>query len=566
MTWDEGWWVEIDASPEFIWVGGTGAVREYRVRESEMILEVDVSRIPNYLPNVRLKDRRKYPPLLPHVSPDGTICVVQDEVTVFDPERLAEVVLKTAQLALNIVEAGLNGTNKHEVLTEIQDYWATSIERGRYLCFFEVDDMPRRIQCVRDPKNDLFGELRETSDDRTNNRKWKGHDVSAWYLPLPDGDFLSDLPLQDGLGFKDLQKIMRRIDLTALRGESAPKKRNVLIFGVPMKDGTRVLVGTFLTWNKKGAAQCNPLFDEEAHYSLKHFVVDRRDSKYLIQRGGGYPDLVTKRVMVVGVGSVGSLVADLFAKAGVGQLSLVDPDCFQAENSHRYGIGGGIQGELKVGLVRKRLLRDFPHLEVETHHGTIASLLARQPAKVLEHDLVVCATGNHNVEMNLLREVKEQGPLPMISTWLEPHGIGGHAILYNANSSSGCLACLYYQEGGEFSNAAAFALQGQSYARVLGGCASTYVVYGGVHAMKTASQAVQLALDFLLGREYGYPLRSWKGSAEEFEQLGFKLSERYQKFSQTELDRAQYSYQSTSCPMCRISHKQSVSFGLEKVG
>lgn len=80
----------------------------------------------------------------------------------------------------------------------------------------------------------------------------------------------------------------------------------------------------------------------------------------------GYEKISGSRVCVVGMGATGSPVADLFARAGVKHLRIIDPDTVDISNIHRQilftekDVGGK-----KVEVARKRLEEVNSSCEVE---------------------------------------------------------------------------------------------------------------------------------------------------------------------------------------------------------
>jgi hypothetical protein len=167
--------------------------------------------------------------------------------------------------------------------------------------------------------------------------------------------------------------------------------------------------------------------------------------------------------------------------------------------------------------------------------------------------MLVLALGNPTVELAINEHLYalRDGP-PAVFTWLEPLGIGGHALLTHNSAGGGCFECLYTSSGDTevLDNRAAFAAPGQSFGRALSGCGSLYTPYGSVDAVQTAVLATRLALAALLGTETRNPLCSWKGAADAFIAAGFCLSPRYEA-TETELARHRYAYQSVGCRICQ---------------
>ena len=67
-------------------------------------------------------------------------------------------------------------------------------------------------------------------------------------------------------------------------------------------------------------------------------------------------DIARLRVGIVGLGSVGCIVAEAMARVGVGELTLIDPDCVEPHNLDRllYASERDI-GRRKVDLVKRRV-------------------------------------------------------------------------------------------------------------------------------------------------------------------------------------------------------------------
>lgn len=76
--------------------------------------------------------------------------------------------------------------------------------------------------------------------------------------------------------------------------------------------------------------------------------------------------LAEAHVLVVGLGGVGAYVAEQLARAGVGQLTIVDGDTVQPSNRNRQLLAlKSTEGKPKAELMQQRLLDINPELKVE---------------------------------------------------------------------------------------------------------------------------------------------------------------------------------------------------------
>lgn len=79
--------------------------------------------------------------------------------------------------------------------------------------------------------------------------------------------------------------------------------------------------------------------------------------------------LANKRVVILGCGSVGSLVALELARSGVANFLLVDPDIVEYHNICRHQCGLTDVGDLKVNALEKRLKNINPSVHIVKHGG-----------------------------------------------------------------------------------------------------------------------------------------------------------------------------------------------------
>jgi tRNA A37 threonylcarbamoyladenosine dehydratase len=82
---------------------------------------------------------------------------------------------------------------------------------------------------------------------------------------------------------------------------------------------------------------------------------------------GTYAKLKDSHALVIGLGGVGSWCAELLARAGVGTLTLIDPDdiCHSNVNRQLFALNS-VVGKAKVALARDRLLDINPELKIHT--------------------------------------------------------------------------------------------------------------------------------------------------------------------------------------------------------
>lgn len=137
----------------------------------------------------------------------------------------------------------------------------------------------------------------------------------------------------------------------------------------------------------------------------------------------------TKRVGIVGVGSLGSKVAVSLCRSGVRDFLLVDPDVFLPGNITRHELDWRNVGEHKVDAIKQRLALITPSVSVETAKASLggqesSSFLSSILGKLGQCDILVDTTADVRV-FNMLAAVARHFAKPMV--WMEVYagGIGG---------------------------------------------------------------------------------------------------------------------------------------------
>jgi len=118
----------------------------------------------------------------------------------------------------------------------------------------------------------------------------------------------------------------------------------------------------------------------------------------LIRSGPHAARLAEMRVAIVGVGAIGSYVADLLVRAGLRQLTLLDDDILKPGNVVRHLLDSTAVGLRKVDAVAAELVRRYG-IEADDIHRRGDLVLSDQTAyEVLaSHDLVINATAEFQV-------------------------------------------------------------------------------------------------------------------------------------------------------------------------
>ncbi|RKD26474.1 hypothetical protein BEP19_16680, partial [Ammoniphilus oxalaticus] len=489
---------------------------------------------------------------------------------------------------IQVIEEGVKGTNVEDFQTEFEAYWrqqdgieeiysfiSESNDDVRELNLWVFFHEKRTTTIAAEPKFNM-PDLARSFFHMDMKSAYRSRCI---YLPLkketqliPSTLDLSEIKNLRGNILSNLspsnQERLRKI---FKRKQRLVPFQEFIIIGLPLSNGRLALFGIRF-WirevthmkNRKNKViptiRLHPLVMSPATMTAHPLSVKRFHPQFQLNRTGGNAELINKHAVVIGVGSIGSEVATGLAKLGLAKLTFVDPDVLDINNIHRHFLGvnhlyvaseNGPLNRFKVFAMKDELQKKYPMLEVDSICKEFTEVVNQDLINWSEVDLVVVAIGSPNEEMYINRFMHQlEIPIPVIYTWVEPIGIGGHALVTLNGTKQGCYQCLFMPVGEEpISNRAAFAKPFQTFAKSITGCGSAFTPYNFLDSQKTALLAVEESARVLLNKETDNPLCSWKGDANDFLAVGFELNPRY-SFTHERLHEMRLLYKDPQCPIC----------------
>ena len=470
------------------------------------------------------------PPVLawPHLENQGLLCLVSDAASVSSTEP-ASVALTLLDDARKLVNASIAGENIQDFEDEFTSYWERWDRLKATLNILCDPRGPSRMLTAWYGSNgDYVAETEDALRLWVANRfgaeivkKMKCWPVPMLWLPRPlrPAEYpatisnvrtaLQEDPLRGGLLDTALLQPEPKRKLIVLGMQT---RRGVAFAGVQvhklegLQNGFRhrppesLILGRYNDATTTGARAVR--FDPSWVHGRDH----NPESNLL--RG--------KRVTLIGVGSVGSGVADLLVKAGVGAMTLIDPEVLASANSSRHLLGAPAVGANKAVSVGQSLARYFPHLTMtavgkpfEEEEQIISTLRAA--------DLVVSLTGSWSTE-SLLDAVWSDDPAipPIVYGWTEPYAAAGHGLVF-LHGAAGCLRCVVNDMG---KMRVPVTNWPSSTILQIPACGDLFQPYGATELMHIQALVAELALDVLLKRVSSSTHRVWIGRRELVDRAG----------------------------------------------
>lgn len=263
----------------------------------------------------------------------------------------------------------------------------------------------------------------------------------------------------------------------------------------------------------------------------------------------------TRRVLVVGCGSVGSFMADELARSGVRRFVLIDPDTVEWANLTRTVYGHSDVGRLKVDALSDHLRAVFPDIEIETRAERLQTLGLGLRDLLADVDLVIGAVDDPQASGRISRFAYATGVCALFVGLYR--GAQGGEVVLSLPGITPCLACatggrhrIEHDSGGSVSRARDYGTSRLVAEVALG---------SDIHMVCTAG--VKLALSLLCIDDPASPLGRFAGDAlaQGRHYLIMGMTPDYFLFPRTHAEAlGQYAFQSvwmgsesrTECTVC----------------
>lgn len=511
---------------------------EVAVNGERVQLSIDLGQgFPKTFPIISVVNSKRF---VPHTS-SGKLCLFDETSVMIKKEVPNQLLLDSYDRAIEILEMDPT-TQKKEVFREFSAYWENK-SKNKCLLYTNLSAAKahefQEYCAIGDKANHLVvsDTIEESRVLLINHMGCKTSEVENYKIPCFRIRLrASSLPkMNEKFTWKNIRSyILNNITGSQKRrfNQMLSQKFSVvnrmILLAIPSAYGDQYACIWLHYNNQKRKSALRNIVD----CKIDVVTTFRIDPSYMLIRGGTETNIMEKSVLLIGCGSVGGFLAENLCQFGIGTLDLLDNDILSVDNVHRHVLGfdDAIKGKYKADLLKNQLDSRFPYVDIDSlsFADRSAEMLIREPRRLLHYDLIVSATGNPtlDLEINDVLHKRDNAP-PFVACFNEPYGIGGHAIAVLKNG--GCLRCLYSDPiSGELSSfQASFVKENQSFSKTISGCSSAFVEYSVLDSQQTAIIASRLIINVLNGKCEHSRLISWIGSAERLRSEGYLTSEHY---------------------------------------
>ena len=177
---------------------------------------------------------------------------------------------------------------------------------------------------------------------------------------------------------------------------------------------------------------------------LNKSLIERFSRQIILKDIGtiGQKKILASKVLIIGVGGLGSPVAEFLSRAGVGTIGIVDNDKVSLSNLHRQSLYTSLSiGKLKVKIAKEEIKKINNNIKVKTYRFRLDS---KKLKKIIsDYDYIVDGTDNFKTKFLLndfclkFRKILVTGAISKFD---------GHIFTFNfENKKIPCLRC-FFQE------------------------------------------------------------------------------------------------------------------------
>lgn len=557
----------------------------YFYQYKKFTLKIIVSNdFPHSLPEIYLSNYMDFNKWYSHVGSEGKLCYISDDNLIWDFNNPSGLLKDCCEKVKELLDSWDTPKMTEDLRKEFLSYWHISCLKSKtkyidiqsYLS--KVSTFEKHELVLSNQNYHLFNYGSQLKESVAPQSK-KSRDV--YILPLKDSNsVIPPNPLNE-LTEATFKKLITGNLSSGVRRRfqkwcKTKRKSFILILSLPISDNDYVLFGALFESRtskypfkidnkvpqknkdrKKIGSKAKK--SKNGSFNITPVYITRFDKEYRVSRTSQEYDFLNKKVVIVGLGSVGSFVANNLSKMGIEKLLLIDPDFLTVDNISRHylGMDSIIDNIQKVDALEDRLKKENPDLEIECEGIRFQEIVRKNPNLFYEYDFVFSCVGDTKTNFEINHFFRKIGKT-VLYCWLDPYGVGYHNLLVSPQNN-GCYMCMNYENGHLVNNRASFAEKNQIFEKRLASCYSSFVPYNVIAPSSLANKAIEVYLQYLDG-EFSAENRlvSEIGSDKQFGKEGFTYSVRYYNCLKNS-DLLNVALRTnTSCPECNGEYKVDI--------
>ena len=194
--------------------------------------------------------------------------------------------------------------------------------------------------------------------------------------------------------------------------------------------------------NKKITAAGWQMDDNNGEFNkVEVELIDLKDSLFKRLGGLGIQEkILNKKIVMVGLGSVGSTATAQLVKAGIENLVLIDPDQLEVHNIIRHLCDFDDLGRYKTNAVADRIKKINPNLDITLLNNDIVHDLNKIEKDIKDADMLIVSTDTPD-SRQVANMIAIENKIPAVFISLYERAMTGsvYRVAYN---KTGCRNCI----------------------------------------------------------------------------------------------------------------------------
>ena len=504
---------------------------------------------------------------IPHMGENGKLCLFDLEGILID-KNFQGLVNQTLERANITLVSGLKELNKEDFIKEFEDYWIrlpntkeikslVSITEEIKLIKFADNKQKivkrkneRYVDCLK--KKERYHFVSADSPDDFEIYKDTNGVKNGVYIFINSSEYIYPPDWRKNISVTYINNLLGNecIDKKLIINYLSECRRELLlIFCIKQPNGYVNTFGVRIV-NHTIIPHTLEITVKNVKEDIIPCQVTRCDKEFLLNRGGALSNIHDKKVLIIGCGSIGGYLANEIIKTGIQDIILVDDDRLKEENIYRHLLGMEYINQYKSKAIKDYIEKNIPSVKVSSFETTIEDVLDCESICLDDYDLILSATGNHNINRWLNEYVYEKDiNTPLIYLWNEVLGIGNH-IAFLSKEYNGCYECFFGENEEGIYDKTSYCTRGQSFTKKLTGCNSSYLPYSSTNSIETTINGVKLMKDYFEGRFNNNVLLSIKGDPYYLRKAGYTTSNRYNKQEEYKQEVSGEKFIKEGCSIC----------------